>query len=174
MRDVPVGNGSLLVTFDEKYRIRDIYYPYVGQENHTEGFAFRFGVWVDGTFSWISDDGWQRTLKYLPETLVTDVHLINEELELEIISQDTVANHDNLFLRYLAVSNLSDSERDVRLFFHQDFRIYEHEVGDTAFFDPETHSIVHYKKDRYFLMNTEPLFDHFATGRKDFQDKEGT
>ena len=27
MRDIPVGNGSLLVNFDDKYQIRDIY-PY--------------------------------------------------------------------------------------------------------------------------------------------------
>ncbi len=46
MRDIPVGNGSLLVTFDDKYQIRDIYFPHVGQENHTEGFPFRFGFWA--------------------------------------------------------------------------------------------------------------------------------
>jgi GH15 family glucan-1,4-alpha-glucosidase len=48
----------LLVTFDDKYQIRDVYFPHVGQENHTEGFPFRFGVWADGEFSWIfADDG---------------------------------------------------------------------------------------------------------------------
>ena len=64
MRDIPVGNGSLLVTFDDKYRIRDIYFPHVGQENHTEGYPSRFGVWVDGEFSWISDENWTRELRY--------------------------------------------------------------------------------------------------------------
>ena len=33
MRDIPVGNGSLLVTFDDKYQIRDVYFPHVGQKN---------------------------------------------------------------------------------------------------------------------------------------------
>ncbi|CAN5698302.1 hypothetical protein BH24ACI1_BH24ACI1_27880 [soil metagenome] len=46
MRDIPVGNGSLLVTFDDKYQIRDIYFPHVGQGNHTEGCPFRFGFWA--------------------------------------------------------------------------------------------------------------------------------
>ena len=53
MRDIPVGNGHLLVNFDDKYQIRDIYFPHVGQENHTEGFPFRFGVWAAGEFSWV-------------------------------------------------------------------------------------------------------------------------
>ncbi len=174
MRDIPVGNGSLLVTFDEKYQIRDVYFPHVGQENHSEGFPFRFGIWVDGAFSWVSENNWKRTLKYLHETLVTDVHLINEELGIEIVCNDTVLSHENIFLRKVQVSNLHDKSRDIRLFLHHDFRIYENKVGDTAFYDPESFSLIHYKKDRYFLINTEPHFDNFATGRKAFQDQEGT
>jgi len=80
MRDIPVGNGSLLVNFDDKYQIRDVYFPHVGQENHTEGFPCRLGVWVDGQFSWISHDGWDRRLKYKTNELVTDVLLTNASL----------------------------------------------------------------------------------------------
>src|SRR5688500_1122707 len=156
MRDIPVGNGRLLVNFDEKYQIRDIYFPHVGQENHTEGFPFRFGVWVDGEFSWIDSDAWTRKLSYLPETLVTDVTLVSETLGLEIRCNDTVASHDNVFLRRIRIVNLTASEREVRVFLHHDFRIYENKIGDTAFFDPETASIIHYKKHRYFLINTQP------------------
>ena len=97
MRDIPVGNGSLLVTFDDKYQIRDVYFPHVGQENHSEGYPFRFGVWADGKFSWIFSDDWTRELKYLPETLVTEVRLTNEKLGIEIVSNDTVASHENIF-----------------------------------------------------------------------------
>lgn len=174
MRDIPVGNGSLLVNFDDKYQIRDIYFPHVGQENHTEGYPFRFGVWADGDFSWVHEDEWTRKLGYVKETLVTDVHLLNEKLGIEIVCGDTVASHENIFLRSVTVSNLLDKERDVRIFLHQDFRISESKIGDTAFYDPESLSLIHYKRDRYFLINTEPHFDEFATGRKAFRDQEGT
>ncbi len=174
MRDIPVGNGSLLVTFDDKYQIRDIYFPHVGQENHTAGLPSRFGVWVDGTFSWIGSAGWAVDLKYLHETLVTDVRLVNEDLGLEIVCNDSVASHQNIFLRRIVVRNLFDRPRSVRVFIHLDLSIYENKVGDTAFFDPETKAIVHYQKHRYFLLNTEPHFDEFATGRKAFKGHEGT
>lgn len=174
MRDIPVGNGNLLVNFDDKYQIRDIYFPHVGQENHSEGFPFRFGVWARGEFSWIFSDDWERKLCYLPETLVTDVLLKNERLGIEIVSNDTVASHENIFLRKVRVTNTSDSGRDVRVFLHHDFRIYENKVGDNAYFDPETGSLVHYKKHRYFLIGTEPAFSAFTTGRKAFRDQEGT
>lgn len=174
MRDIPVGNGSLLVNFDSKYQIRDIYFPHVGQENHTEGFPFRFGVWAGGKFSWVFSDDWTRELKYLPETLVTDVRLTNSALGIEIVSNDTVASHENIFVRKVRVTNTADHTRDIRVFLHHDFRIYENKVGDTAFYDPETRSLIHYKKHRYFLINTEPGFDSFATGRKAFREHEGT
>ena len=174
MRDIPVGNGSLLVTFDDRYQIRDVYFPHVGQENHTEGFPFRFGVWADGEFSWIFEDDWKRELCYLPETLVTDVKLTNENLGIEIVCNDTVASHENIFLRRVRVSDLRGEQREIRVFLHHDFRIYENKYGDTAFYDPESLALIHYKKHRYFLINTEPHFDVFSTGRKAFRDQEGT
>jgi len=174
MRDIPVGNGNLLVNFDNKYQIRDIYFPHVGQENHTEGFPFRFGVWADGEFSWVFSDDWERELRYQSETLVTDVTLLNRSLGIRLVCNDTVASHDNVFFRRIRVENLSDSSRTFRVFLHHDFRIYENKVGDTAFYDPETLSLIHYEKHRYFLINTEPHFDQFATGRKAFRDQEGT
>ncbi len=174
MRDLPVGNGNLLVNFDDKYQIRDIYFPHVGQENHTEGFPFRFGVWADGSFSWVSSDDWERSLRYVSESLVTDVILTNQNLGITIVCNDTVASHDNIFLRRVRVSNLNGTQRDIRIFLHHDFRIYENKVGDTAFYDPENLALIHYKKHRYFLINTQPHFNEFGTGRKAFQDQEGT
>lgn len=174
MRDIPVGNGSLLVAFDDKYQIRDVYFPHVGQENHTEGFPFRFGVWADGEFSWIFEKDWKRNLCYRRETLVTEVELINENLGVKIVSNDTVGSHENIFLRRARVTNLRDEAREIRVFLHHDFRISESKIGDTAFFDPESFALVHYKRNRYFLIKTEPQFEAFTTGRKAFGDHEGT
>jgi glucoamylase len=175
-RDIPVGNGSLLVTFDELYRIRDIYFPHVGKENHSEGHPFRFGVWVDGDFSWISEKDWTRELTYMDETLVTDVRLVNEKLGIEIVSNDAVDSHENIFLRRVRLLNQGKARREFRLFFHQDFYISESEVGDTAYFDPETQALIHYKGRRYFLISTDAPtgVETFATGRKAFKGAEGT
>lgn len=174
MRDIPVGNGSLLVNFDDKYQLRDLYFPFVGQENHSEGFPFRFGVWVDGEFSWVFSDDWERDLVYLPQTLVTDVRLVNNKLAIELRCHDMVASGENIYLKRVVLNDLKGSYRQARTFLHHDFRIYENKVGDTAFYDPQTLSLIHYKKHRYFLINTIPHFDEFATGRKAFRNQEGT
>ena len=132
MRDIPVGNGSLLVTFDDKYQIRDVYFPHVGQENHTEGFPFRFGVWADGEFSWVFEDDWKRELKYLSETLVTDVKLTNQDLGLQIVSNDTVASHENIFLRRVRVFNLLDRPREIRVFPARTARVSSRSIAPPA------------------------------------------
>jgi len=66
MRDLPIGNGTVLVNFDADYNICDVCFPHVGMENHTVGHAIRFGVWADGLMKWIWD-GWH--IEYLEKYL---------------------------------------------------------------------------------------------------------
>lgn len=152
-RNLPLGNGNLLVAFDNNYQIRDLYWPHVGQENHALGHPFRMGVWVDGQFRWIDDGRWERLLRYQPETLVTDVTLKHPDLKIEIHASDAVDFHENLLVRRFEIKNLSDRASEVRLFFHHDFHIAGHEVGDTAYYEPERRAVLHYKGARWFLIN---------------------
>jgi GH15 family glucan-1,4-alpha-glucosidase len=176
-RDVPVGNGSLLVTFDRHYRIRDLYFPHVGQENHNQDAMCRFGVWCDGQFSWMGPD-WDIRLEYEPETLVTHVVCTHKGLEIELECADCVDFYENVYLRHVTVSNLASRPRDLRLFFSQDFNLYGTKVGDTAFFDPQTRSVIHYKAHRYLLVNCcDPMrcgVEEFACGAKEVRGLEGT
>ena len=148
-KDLPVSNGNLLLNFDSDYRIRDIYFPHVGQENHSQGHPSRFGVWADGCFSWIGD-GWTRDLRYRDDSLVTNVTLRHDPLGLELRCCDAVDFDLDIYLKEILVTNLEERERHVTLFFTHDFHIYGHDIGDTAYFDPRTSSIVHYNANRYF------------------------
>lgn len=180
-RDIPVGNGSLLVNFDQDYQLRDLYWPHVGQENHTLGHPFRFGVWVDGQFTWISDPGWHRTLDYADDTLVTRVELQNAAFALRLICEDVVDFHENLYLRRIRVFNNADHEREVRLFFTHDFHISGNAVGDTAYYEPDRRAVLHYKGKRWFLVNTGQQqndnwafgVDQWAVGTKEIDHHEG-
>jgi GH15 family glucan-1,4-alpha-glucosidase len=182
-RNLPLGNGKLLVTFDDLYQIRDFYFPHVGTENHSAGHPFRFGVWADGEFQWCSDQTWQRDLRYVPDTLATHVTLVHPQLQLRLDCHDVVDMIFDLFVRQIEIANLAPRPRDVRLFFHQDFHIYEHPVADTAYYEPARDAVLHYKGQRWFLANTAlqkapgavPVagIEQYATGRKAF-GAEGT
>ncbi len=54
-RALTLGNGDLLINFDGNYNLVDIYWPYVGRENQTDGHVCRMGVWADGRFAWVED-----------------------------------------------------------------------------------------------------------------------
>lgn len=176
-RDIPVSNGNILVAFDNNYLIREFYFPHIGQENHIKKDAFRFGVWVNGKFNWIPDN-WEIKKSYLEDTLVTNVELINHNLQIKIISNDLVDFHENIFVRKMKVKNLSNEKQDIRIFLGHDFKIYGNNIGDTAAYRPDNFTLVHYKNERYFLINscTSKMcgINQFATGNKGHNQQEGT
>lgn len=189
-RDIPVGNGQMLVTFDQHYQIRDIYYPHVGQENHTGGSPCRFGVWSplpDGDHAqgdrrkrrlYWTNQGWDIKSEYQAETMATKVNLRHDVLQLELNCSDVVDFHRCLHVRRIEVKNLCAETRTVHLFHHNNFEMYGTKVGDTAYFDPQLRAVIHYRKNRY-LMTTwfsdgEQRMDEYATGTAGFFNAEGT
>jgi glucoamylase len=177
-RDLALSNGRLLVMFDREYRIRDIYFPHVGKENHGNGHPFRFGVWVDGQFSWMSAGDWAPVMRYADSSMVTEVRARNTRLAVELLCNDGVDFFENVLIRRVRLTNLANRPREIRCFFHHDFRIRGNEVGDTAFYSPEAEALLHYKEDRYFLMNCKVNgtigVQHYACGTKEVAGAEGT
>ena len=175
-REVLVSNGRFAVALDEKARIRDVYFPYIGLENHAVGHQFRFGIWVDGKFEWLDKD-WDIAMSYLPETLTSRYIIKKESFGVKMEVNDAIHNGKDVFLRKIKVVNEFDSKQEVRLFFTQDFHIYGYEAGDTAFFEPNLSAIIHYKGKRYFLVGGTTGgkgFYQYAVGHKEVEGKEGT
>jgi len=176
-RDIPVGNGRVLVNFDRDYQVRDIYYPHVGKENQAGHGPCRMGVWTDGQFSWMGPE-WDKTLRYREDTLVTDVVARNDRLGIELHFADCVDFEEPVFVREIRVRDLRGAGRDVRLFFHHDLNLYGQSSFDTAAYDPKTRGVVHYKDKRYCLVNasTPTRFgvDRYAVGEKGPPGREGT
>ncbi len=175
-RSVLVSNGQFAIALDEKAQIRDVYFPYVGLENHAVGHPFRFGIWIDGKFEWLDKD-WDIVMTYMPETLTSRYKIRKQTYGIAMEVNDAIHNSKNVFLRKIKVSNELDHKQEVRLFFTQDFHIYGYETGDTAFFEPTLSAIIHYKGKRYFLVGGASGgtgFYQYAVGYKEVEGKEGT
>jgi len=176
-RHLVIGNGKMLVNLDSECFIRDVYYPYVGQQNHVGGHACRFGVWCDGAFAWLDDPEWKIELGYIEDSLVTNVTARHEGLGLELQLNDGIHQRESIYLKRVVVRNLRDRERDVRVFFHHDLMIDGNEVGDTAAFYPDNRTVFHYKRSSYFMFNgksDQGGIHQFSTGIKRFHSAEGT
>jgi GH15 family glucan-1,4-alpha-glucosidase len=189
-RDLPLANGRMLVNFDDFYDLRDIYWPHIGLRNNTMGHVNHSGVWVDGAFSWFDSPDWRRTLVYEPDTLVTQVTLVNTALQLTIFCTDAVDFNADVLIRKMRVLNEADHARQIRLFFHHDWHINESEGANTVYYQPDLRAVVAYKEHCYLLVaglvgdatvggpaterqNAKDM-DQWATGYKEFNGQQGT
>lgn len=180
-RHFVLGNGNILVGLDKHARIRDFYYPFVGQENHVAGRIHRFGTWADKTFYWFESPKWEKTLSYKKNSLVTQVHAKNSKLGLELEINDCVHFERNVYLRKLTVKNIREQKQQVKLFFHQNFQLSESLGGDTVYYDPLHHAMVYYKGKRYFMINGGYVrndkfhgISSYETGLCEIENYEGT
>lgn len=178
-RSIVLSNGELCVALDKNASVRDIYYPHVGLEDHVRGhYIHRVGVWIDGQMSWLSDDpAWQIAISCEEEALASSIVARHPGLQVELSFKDVVYNERPVFIRRVTVTNEADRDREIKLYFAHQFEIYKSHGSDTAYFDPISHSIIHYKGRRVFLigaaLDNEP-FQDYATGRTNFQGKEGS
>jgi GH15 family glucan-1,4-alpha-glucosidase/NAD(P)-dependent dehydrogenase (short-subunit alcohol dehydrogenase family) len=148
VRHLSLGNGSLLVNMDDSLRLRDLYFPYAGQENHIQGRKHRIGVRANG-FSWI--ENWDTTPEYKQDTILGESTARNEIEGLEMIFRDTVECEKNVFLREVEIRNEENYDREVEIFFLQDFDLYGTGMADTCFYHPDHSGVIHYKKNRYVM-----------------------
>ncbi len=148
VRHISLGNGSLLVNLDKSLRLRDLYFPYAGQENHVQGQKHRIGLHANG-FSWIKD--WDTTPRYKEDTILGESTAYNDMEGLKMTFRDTVECEKNVFLREIKVENQKDYSREVEIFFHQGFDLYGTGMADTCFYHPDNSGLIHYKKKRYVM-----------------------
>lgn len=181
-RDLPLGNGQLLINFDKSYNLRDIYWPHVGQHLHTAGDISHTGIWVNGQFAWLDSPEWEREMLYEKETLVASVTLHHPRLQIHLTFKDVVDFHLPIFIRHITVSNQASEPREVRLFFHYDWHIRDSVDGNTVFYYPPLQALVAYKQDVYLLASGQvgdgeqarAGISSWATGIKEFNGNEGT
>lgn len=176
-----LSNGSLAVGLNEDGLVSDFYYPYVGQQNLTNSRRrpHYIGVWVDGTFSWLHEDtSWEKTIINSSEALESNCVFTHPSLGIELHTTDFVDPKHDIFRREIKVVNNEAFDKDVRLFFYQNFRLSQDGRTDTALYVPDDHYIYDYKGRVCLLIaaevsESEP-FDQWAVGNTDIEGKEGT
>ncbi len=179
-RHIILSNGEMLVGLDKYGLVHDVYYPYIGQENHATAryIHHRIGVWIEGKFSWLDDNSWQISTTYEEATLISRVIAHNAELGVRIETADFIDAESCVLARRYRVVNETDTTREIRLFLHQAFRISNSNQGGTAQYHPNDHVLVHYKGRRAFAIYAQTAsgraFDQYSVGLFGIEGKEGT
>ena len=174
-----LSNGELHVVLNGTAQVSQLYFPYVGSEPHTHGAAHKVGVFVDGEISWLEDDGWRFKSRLPHGALIMNTVAVNERLGILLEFDDAVSSEANAVIRSAHVVNLRDEARDIKLFFHQAFRISdERSAADTAYFAPNEQALLHYRGRRAFAIGAVHYdgksFDQFSIGRFGAPGLDGT
>lgn len=176
-RSLVLGNGNILICLDSHGLVHDVYFPYVGLENHSgDMYIHRIGIWVDGVFSWLDAEGWNIQVGMEKDSLVGNTIAVNNTLGVKLNFNDCVYNEKNVFVRKVKITNLDERKKSIKLFFNQELRIYGAVIGDTAYFDPIHKVMIHYKGRRVFLINAmidKVSFDDYSVGAFRSKGKEG-
>ena len=144
MRYLSIGNGRILINIDELGRPTDLYFPYVGMENQSSGKPISH-YFFDGKKLYYN---WKLTVNYLQDTNIAEIKGdINENVS--VIFYDFVDLYDPIYYRIIKVQNNGNEAIKGKLMFLIDLDLYSNPYGDTAFYDPQTSSIIHYKSRRY-------------------------
>ena len=185
MRPLIYGNGTLLVCADERGIIRDFYYPYAGMENH--GGYMRLGLYDSGIAGYSPG---LRTGRSRSDIKVNFLAIILPSRKASRLARRSSARPCmraraplSLYGTWctrtvtcscgpIRVKNISDVEKDFRLFSSQNYHILENNYANTAVRDGPMLS--HYKRDRFFLQCSDPAFDQFTTGVSEWRGLEGT
>jgi len=179
-RPVVLSNGQLFVGLDEDGLVHDFYYPYVGLDNLTNArnSQHKIGVWVEGTFSWVSNADWEITVDFEDDALVGKVTMRNKALQVTLQTNDFVDPEFNAFIRHITITNDAEKSQDIRLFMHQVFQISRAGRADTALYVPDDNYILDYKGRCCMLTagkhTDDGDFDQFAVGNFRIEGKDGT
>ncbi len=179
-RPILLSNGSLHIGINLYGMVHDVYYPYVGLENHAAANRrrHRVGVWVDGQFSWLDDGAWQFTMDYEPGAMIGHITAHHERLQIALEFSDCVDSEWDVFIRNVHVVNGVDRKRDIRLFMQTALLISNSLNGDTAQYLPNEPAILHYKGHRTFIVGGKKdngaSFDQYSVGVFGIEGKDGT
>ncbi len=165
------GNGRLLLTINDAGEWNDLFYPYPGQFQHLR--EMRLGLYdVDrSSFAWLRP-GHGFELEVPPSGVGSFPTTVWRGPGLTLSAEEVVHPSHDLVLRILRLR--SDERRRLRLFSYQSFKIAESLYQETAYVDPSTSSLVHYKRGFYFEFFGDPAFDAAVCGEHTLKGLQGS
>ena len=180
-RPIVLSNGELHVGLNKFGVVHDLYYPYVGFENHSAGTGLRhkLGVFVDGEASWTdSDPAWTFEFRYPHNALIGHTVAKNDRIGIMLEFDDAVDAEMSVLIRNIHVINHSEHTREIKLYLHQAFAIGDSRSNtDTAQYLPDSDAILHYRGRRAFVIGgctDKKPFDQFTIGLFGDDEHEGS
>ncbi len=165
-----LGNGRLLVCETRNGTWTEFYYPYVGEYQNLN--LLYAGLYYDGGLKWFTEDNWAIKQVYVQDTNIVKTEYVKPEFR--VVCLDYVHPFHDYALRKFEVTNTSSVEKAAKLYLYEDLELQSLKYNDTAVYEKNPPSILHYKKDLYILFSGVPKFSSFACGETEIKGLKGT
>jgi len=165
MKEIVLSNGRFFVNIDKNFAIRDFYFPYVGMYNHLNSEANSIGVYVNGRFKWI-DDSWEKKFSYCENSLVANLEAKSDELGIKLSFKSAIHKYLDILIHQILITNLTEEEKEVKIFFYHGFKLNESEIGNTAYYDPKLKGLIHYKGATYIYISSQSSNFEYTVSKK--------
>lgn len=167
------GNQRVLLTVDERGGWVQLYYPHPGM--HQQLQQARVGLFdaASQEFTWVDQEGDRpEEMRYLESSNACRTRL--RRLGLDVTLDDVVHPNLDLVIRRVTLRNPGPAARSLRVFHYQSLNIGGSLYQDTAYWDPETRTVTHYKGSTYFQLSGHPAFDHSSCGEHTLKGLQGS
>lgn len=175
-KSLTLANGAIQVGLNQHGLVSDFFFPYVGSKNNVRGLTHKIGVWQNGSFSWIDHGEWVIEIDLCKDAYIGVMKCFHKSSNLELIFKSCVYNEKNIFIRHVEVINHTEENKDIKIFFHQTFSVYDMPQVGTVYYDPIRNTLVHYEGKAFFVaygeVNGKP-FDEYTVGLYGVEGWEG-
>lgn len=167
------GNQRVLLTIDERGSWTQLYFPHPGM--HQQLQQARVGLFDEESqaFTWVDQEGdLPFEMHHLEDSNACRTRL--RRMGLEVTLDDVVHPDLDLVIRRIALHNPGPLARRMRIFRYQSLNIAGSMYQDTAYWDPETRTLTHYKGNFYFQLSGRPAFDAYSCGEHTLKGLKGS
>lgn len=161
-----LSNNKLLVNIDYDLQLKDLYFPYIGQENHLNKYLNKMFLYFDGKFHDVNSNEWIIKIEYFKESMIGISSIEHKTSALKIEFEDYISPRNNIYIREFKVINLGDHSKEVYLYFQNNFSLAESDFADTVVWYQPIGCLIQYKKDRYIGCGTQSKFYQFSCAAK--------
>jgi len=158
--NVILGNRELLVTMGKKAEIFGFFYPGRDFAQHVE--ESQACLYDRNRLIWSEDQEWQATQRYIEDTNVVITRLSRTDgLSMDILD----LTHPTLPILVRNYRISASEGFKGKFFYYSKFQVGETLKKNSAFYDPDSGILVHYKRNYHLGLTSKPMFGEWQIGR---------
>lgn len=146
MRELPLANYRFLVNHDTDGRVKDICFPNIGKENHSQRLSCPLIIKNGDEIEEFEDGSWIKELDYEGVSLVAKISGSKNDTNINIT--EIVHPEINVFIRKVETNKTLD------LLWFLNLDINCHNFGNCVFYEKTANCLYYFKDEVWFLAGT--------------------